>query len=69
MVLRVRMCPNCGGEHIELAAGGIGGSFMCGECGFSGSVFPEKEILDEEMKSGRNGKNDKNENKKRRKKK
>ena len=50
----VRICPNCGSENVEAAAGGITGSFMCGECGFSGSVFPEKEIFEEEIRGKKN---------------
>ncbi len=50
-MLTKKFCPRCGSEDIELVAGGIGGIFMCTNCGFSGSVFPEKEIVGREMKS------------------
>jgi transposase-like protein len=40
----IKFCPNCGSEEIMLAAGGITGGFVCKNCGFSGSIFPEKII-------------------------
>src|SRR3989344_2892271 len=40
-----RFCPNCGSDNVEMVAGGMTGSFMCNDCGFSGSVFPERPIV------------------------
>ena len=40
-----KICPNCGSNEVDMIAGGITGSWMCKECGYSGSVFPEEEIL------------------------
>jgi len=34
-----------------MVAGGVTGTYMCRNCGFSGSVFPEKEILSKEQTS------------------
>ena len=42
--MKVRFCPNCESEEIMLATGGITGGFVCKDCGFSGAIFPEKEI-------------------------
>ena len=43
-----KFCPRCESENIEMVAGGIIGSFMCEDCGFSGSVFPEKTLVGKE---------------------
>ena len=45
-----KICPNCGSSEVEMIAGGMTGSWMCRNCGYSGSVFPEKEILGREQK-------------------
>ena len=44
-----KFCPNCGSEDVMMVAGGMTGTWMCKNCGYSGSVFPEKEILGREM--------------------
>lgn len=51
-----KFCPNCGSNDVELIAGGITGSWMCRNCGYSGSVFPEKPILGREEQSKEKGK-------------
>jgi ribosomal protein L37AE/L43A len=51
-VLRVRICPNCGSEDVAMVAGGMTGTWMCKKCGFSGSVFPEKELIDKDLDEG-----------------
>lgn len=40
-----KYCPHCGSEDIQLVAGGSSGAFMCADCGYSGSVFPERAIV------------------------
>lgn len=40
-----KFCPSCGSEDVMMVAGGVTGSWMCKNCGFSGSIFPEKELL------------------------
>ncbi|MBI2452410.1 hypothetical protein HYV50_05030 [Candidatus Pacearchaeota archaeon] len=40
-----KFCPKCGSEDIQMVAGGLIGSWMCKNCGFSGSIFPEKPII------------------------
>ncbi len=40
-----KFCPNCGGDDVEMVAGGITGAWMCADCGYSGSIFPEKPIV------------------------
>ncbi|NCN98678.1 hypothetical protein GW923_00645 [Candidatus Pacearchaeota archaeon] len=40
-----KFCPNCKSENVELVAGGVSGTWMCRDCGFSGSLFPEKDIV------------------------
>ncbi|PXY71322.1 hypothetical protein CXX78_01660 [Candidatus Parvarchaeota archaeon] len=45
MVLTKKFCPRCGSEDVHMIAGGITGSWMCGNCGYTGSIFPEKEIV------------------------
>ncbi len=43
-----KFCPKCKSEDVEMVAGGITGSWVCGNCGFMGTVFPEKEIIGSE---------------------
>ena len=45
MVLTKKFCPKCGSEDVQMIAGGITGSWICKNCSYSGSVFPEKEIV------------------------
>jgi len=40
-----KFCPNCGGENITFVAGGTIGTSICKTCGYSGALFPEKEII------------------------
>ncbi len=54
-ILGVRICPNCGSEEVMMVAGGITGSWMCKKCGYSGSVFPEKEIVGGDLKDRKKG--------------
>ena len=57
MVLGIRICPRCGSDEVEMIAGGITGSWMCRNCGYCGSVFPEKEIVGKEQgMKGKGGK-------------
>ncbi len=50
-----KFCPNCGSEDVELVAGGMTGNYMCADCGYTSSIFPEKpmkgdaEDLDEDI--------------------
>ncbi len=44
-----KFCPKCRSEEVMMVAGGITGSWMCKKCGFSGSIFPEKEIVGGDM--------------------
>jgi ribosomal protein L37AE/L43A len=52
----IKFCPTCGSEEITMEAGGITGTWRCNKCGFSGSVFPEKELLDTKKKKKINNK-------------
>jgi transposase-like protein len=40
-----KFCPRCKSEDIMMVAGGVTGTWMCKSCGYSGSIFPEKEIV------------------------
>ena len=40
-----KFCPSCGGDNVEMVAGGMTGAWMCVDCGYSGSIFPEKPIV------------------------
>ncbi|MBU1136085.1 MAG: hypothetical protein ABIG37_00045 [Nanoarchaeota archaeon] len=42
--MRIKFCPKCKSYEIELMVGGEIGLYRCKKCGFSGSIFPEKEI-------------------------
>lgn len=50
-MLNKKFCPQCGSEDVTMIAAGITGSWMCKKCRFTGSVFPEKEIVGREMGS------------------
>ena len=39
-----KFCPRCGSEDVNMAAGGITGTWKCEKCSYIGSIFPEKEI-------------------------
>lgn len=49
-----KFCPRCKSEDVMMVAGGTIGMWMCKKCGFSGSIFPEKEILGGDI-SGKKG--------------
>ena len=51
-----KFCPRCGSEEVEMIAGGITGTWMCRKCGFSGAIFPEKEIVGKDSKLSKGGK-------------
>ena len=44
-MITTKFCPRCKSENVKMIAGGITGSFMCENCGYAGSIFPEKEII------------------------
>lgn len=56
-MLSKKFCPKCGSDEVEMIAGGTTGTWMCKKCGFSGSIFPEREILgrNTDNEEGRNG--------------
>lgn len=41
----MKFCPKCESEDIYMETGGITGIWKCKKCGFSSSIFPEKEII------------------------
>ena len=43
-----RFCPNCGSEDVDLMDGGISGNMQCQDCGFFGTLFPERTLLVED---------------------
>ncbi|MDO8508472.1 MAG: hypothetical protein Q7S27_02185 [Nanoarchaeota archaeon] len=49
-MLSVKFCPQCNSEDIQMVAGGITGTWTCKDCGYIGSIFPEKEIAGSEQK-------------------
>jgi len=48
-MLSRKFCPKCGSEDVMMIAAGMTGSWMCKKCGFTGSVFPEKEVVGREI--------------------
>jgi ribosomal protein L37AE/L43A len=44
-----KFCPKCQSEDVMMVAGGTIGMWKCKKCGFSGSLFPEKEILGKDI--------------------
>jgi ribosomal protein L37AE/L43A len=42
--MKVKFCPKCRSTEIELSTGGLTGMWECRKCGFTGTLFPEKEI-------------------------
>ena len=55
-MLSKKFCPNCGSEEVMMVAGGMTGTWMCKKCGFSGSIFSEKEIVGGNMNENLKGK-------------
>jgi len=47
MIAGKRFCPNCGSEDIEMMDGGVTGSMQCQDCGFYGTIFPERTFIGE----------------------
>ena len=39
----IKFCPKCKSENVQMVIGGQVGMWECKDCGFEGSVFPEKE--------------------------
>ena len=58
-MLTKKFCPKCKGENVDMIAGGTVGSWICRDCGYSGSLFPEKPILGGEMNTNINNGNSK----------
>jgi len=42
--MKVRFCPKCQNADLIMVTGGEVGKWRCKNCGFEGSVFPEKQI-------------------------
>jgi ribosomal protein L37AE/L43A len=42
-----KFCPKCQSEQVYMEAGGMIGVWNCANCRFSGSIFPEKEKIEE----------------------
>ena len=38
-----RFCPECESSNVVMEAGGIGGAWICNECGYVG-IAPERSI-------------------------
>ncbi len=57
-MLGKKFCPKCGSEDVMMVAGGITGTWMCKKCGFSGSIFPEKELIISKPKKDKEIKNE-----------
>jgi ribosomal protein L37AE/L43A len=38
-----KFCPKCENTDVYMDAGGVTGIWSCKKCGFSSSIFPEKE--------------------------
>ncbi len=47
-MLSTKFCPECGSDNVVMVAGGEIGMWRCVDCGFSGSVFPEKAVIGRE---------------------
>ena len=43
--MKIKFCPKCKNIDLEMIAGGMVGMMRCKKCGFSGAIFPEKEIV------------------------
>ena len=44
--IRIRFCPKCKSNNIDMIAGGQIGMWKCSNCGFQSAIFPEIEIDD-----------------------
>jgi len=54
-----KICPNCGSEDVESVAGDNKGTYRCPDCSYSGSLFPERQILIEDDEEEYEGEEDK----------
>lgn len=52
-MLSKKICPRCKSENVQMVAGGTTGTWMCEDCGYSGSIFPEKEIVGGKLNLGK----------------
>jgi ribosomal protein L37AE/L43A len=51
-MLSKKFCPKCGSEDVHLVAGGMTGTWVCKKCKYTGTLFPEREIIGREVKTG-----------------
>ncbi|MFH1500986.1 MAG: hypothetical protein ABIE22_03510 [archaeon] len=42
--MRIKFCPKCKDSDLVMVAGAHIGMWRCKKCGFTGAIFPEKEI-------------------------
>lgn len=42
--MKIKKCPRCKSDKIDLYAGAITGSYYCKKCGYIGSIVLEEEI-------------------------
>jgi len=56
MVRTVKFCPKCQNTDLIMVAGGEIGMWECKECGFRGTIFPEKEFDAEKGELNKNKK-------------
>lgn len=49
-IMRIKFCPRCQSNDIDMVAGGQIGMWQCRNCKFTSPIFPEKEIENEEKK-------------------
>ena len=43
-IIAKKFCPECGSENVDMVAGGIMGTYVCNDCGYTGA-FPEKPLV------------------------
>ncbi len=49
--IKVKFCPKCGSEEVQMVIGGQMGLWECKKCRYRGSIFPEKELTFEKIKT------------------
>jgi len=43
-MLKVKFCPSCKSDNIDLYAGALTGTYYCKKCGYEGALIIEKDI-------------------------
>ncbi len=49
--MKIKLCPKCKSDKIELYAAGITGNYRCRNCDYVGPLILEKEVDERDLKN------------------